>query len=248
MTYYLTYLKDIAGNNYIGLKVYKDLVNPFLNELEDILEDEFEVFTNNQKNRDHGSHHITVINVAEYNMLSKKLGVSSFVNSLEEVFKYPIDDLKLMGIGSASRNDNTAYFIVCQSDNLKSIRDRYDLPNLDFHITLGFNFKDVFGVRKNQVLEKKSKFLKLLAIEFLKKENFEFIKNIDNYEEDKDIEIIPISLDNSYIKIKVGDYLMDIGYLEIENKLWIFTKYKDENNSKRIPLTEIIQILKNNKL
>jgi hypothetical protein len=41
------------------------------------------------------------------------MGMDVFTNSLTRVFKYEIDDLKLMGIGTATRNENRAYFIVC---------------------------------------------------------------------------------------------------------------------------------------
>jgi hypothetical protein len=42
------------------------------------------------------NYHITVINVAEYNKLSNDMGMDVFTNSLTRVFKYEIDDLKLM--------------------------------------------------------------------------------------------------------------------------------------------------------
>ena len=37
MTYYLTTLKDVAGNNYLGINIPTGIVDPFLNELKDIL-------------------------------------------------------------------------------------------------------------------------------------------------------------------------------------------------------------------
>jgi hypothetical protein len=41
-----------------------------------------------------------------------------YLQTLTRVFKYEIDDLKLMGIGTATRNENRAYFIVCNSEKL----------------------------------------------------------------------------------------------------------------------------------
>lgn len=203
--------------------------------------DKYETYTQLQKNRDGGYYHITVIPVMDYNKLYKDK-LTDFVNSIELIMKYPIDDIKLLGIGTASRNENTTYFIVCQSDKLDDIRNRFDLPKHDFHITLGFYHKDVFGVRKNEVLKKKSKFLQLLSSEFLKKENFNFLKNISNYQEDADLEIIPIELSNDFLKIKVGDYLMDIG-MDDDNTLKVFTRYIDTKNLKRLPMTEIISVI-----
>lgn len=241
MTYFLSYIRDITGNNYLGIKIEKALVDPFLNELKDILGSEYETYTNLQQQRDHGSYHITVINVMDYNKLGKQ-EIDQFINSLESVMKYPIDDLQMLGVGTAQKNENRAYFVVCRSEKLQAIRKRYDLPEQDFHITLAFKFKDVFGVRKNEVLEKKSKFIQLLGVEYLKKENFEFLRKIENWNENPDLEIIPISISESYLKIKVSDYLMDIGLTE-DNNFRIFTRYKDEKNSSRMPTTELLSII-----
>jgi len=241
MIYYLTTLKDTIGNNYLGIRIDKPLVEPFLEELKDILGSEYETYTNLQQQRDHGSYHITVINVMDYNKLSKQ-GIDQFINSLETVIKYPIDDLQMLGVGTAQKNENRAYFVVCRSEKLQAIRKRYELPEQDFHITLGFKFKDVFGIRKNEVLKKTSKFIQLLGVEYLKKENFEFLRKIDNWNENPDLEIIPISLSESYLKIKVGDFFMDIGLTE-DNKFQIFTRYKEDKNSPRMSTTEILKII-----
>lgn len=154
MEYYISYTKDAVGNNYLAINIERPIVEPYLEELESIIGDEYETFTNLQQERDHNKHHITVINVMEYNRLCKEIGMSKFITSLDDFMKYPITDLELLGIGTASKNTNTTYFVVCKSDKLKAIRDNYGLPNQDFHITLGFKNKDVFGVRKNVVLGK----------------------------------------------------------------------------------------------
>ena len=78
--------------------------------------------------------------------------MANFVKSVELAFEYPVEDLDLLGVGMASKNDNTAYFIVCQSDSLDAIRTRFNLTKQDFHVTLGFDKKDVFSVRKNEVI------------------------------------------------------------------------------------------------
>jgi hypothetical protein len=244
MIYNIEYLKDFVGNNYLGIKVGDDMVEPFLNDLKDHLgENDYKVFTENQQKRDSGHHHITVINVMEFNSLSKSGEIGEFVNSLNRVFEYPIDDLRLMGIGSATKNENTSYFIVVQSENLDSIRDRYNLPKHDFHITIGFKWKDVHGVRKNEILKPRSKFLKLLADEFYKKENFNFLKRIDNFKGNPDLDIIPISISDNYIKISSGDTTMDIGILDEPQKFWVMASYKSESEPKRLPQTEILRIL-----
>ncbi len=153
MIYYVSYLKDRIGNNYLGLNIPFDIVEPYLNELKGILgEEEFKIYTDNQQQRDSGKHHLTLINVGDYNRLVSDVGMDKFINSLELVFNYEVDDLEMPGIGTATKSDNTAYFIVCKSDKLDAIRTRYDLPKHDFHITLGFKWKDVFGVPKNKII------------------------------------------------------------------------------------------------
>ena len=153
MTYYLTHLKDVIGNNYIGINILKENILSYIDKLKEILnEEDFEIYTRNQQDRDNGFH-ITVINVADYNRLSKEIGMSNFIKSIELLLKYEIDDLEMLGIGTASKNSNIAYFIVCKSDKLDAVRTRFNLPKCDFHITLGFNTKDVFGVPKNRIIE-----------------------------------------------------------------------------------------------
>jgi len=154
MIYYVSYLKDRLGNNYLGINIPHEIVDTYLTKLEGILsEEDYQLFTRNQQTRDSGKYHITVINVMDYNRLSKEMGVDKFINSLELVFDYDIDDLEMLGIGTAAKDTNTTYFIVCKSDKLDAIRTRYELPKHDFHITLGFNPKDVFLVRKNKVID-----------------------------------------------------------------------------------------------
>jgi len=154
MTYYITYLKDTIGNNYLGIKVPNDVVDPFLDDLKEIVGDDFDTYTRNQQDRDHGNYHITVINTMDYNRLAKEVGVENFINSLETVLNYEIDDLEMLGVGTATKGDNTTYFIVCNSDKLDAVRTRFGLGNQDFHVTLGFKDKDVFGVPKNKIIEK----------------------------------------------------------------------------------------------
>lgn len=154
MTYYLTYLKDSIGANYVGINIPESIVEVHLQRLKEILgEEDFQIFTSNQKKRDHNSYHVTVINVMDYNRLSKEMGMSKFIESLELAFKYPVEDLEMLGLGTASAKDNRTYFVVCQSDSLDAVRTRFNLPGHDFHITLGFDKKDVFGVPKNEVIE-----------------------------------------------------------------------------------------------
>ena len=245
MVYYINYLKDTLGNNYLGLDIPKHVVEPFLNELKDILgEDDYVTFTENQIKRDGGHYHITVINVMDYNRLSKQMGIDKFVNSLDPIFKYPIDDVRLLGVGRAQKNENTAFFVVCNSEKLDAVRTRFELSNHDFHTTLAFLYKDVFGVPKNEIFKKESKFIQLLRSEFYKNDNWSFVKRIKNFDLDPKAEIIPVKLTDTTLKVKCEGFYLDIGYSEDGECLRIYTKYSVEEDLPRLSETEISRILK----
>lgn len=245
MIYNIEYVTDVIGNNYLGIDIKESVIKTFLDDLKDILgEDDYVKYTSLQQNRDHNKFHITLINVGEYNKLSNEMGMDKFINSLDKILEYPIDDLTMLGIGTATRNENRAYFIVCKSEKLNAIRQRYGLGPKDLHITLGFLHKDVFNVRKNEVMEKGNKFLKLLSQEFFNKETWNFIKRIENYNLDLKEEVIPIKLSNSMLKVKCDGYFMDIQFLSEGEKFWIVTKYPVVQDLPRLPETEILRILK----
>ena len=244
MKFKIDYIKDIVGNNYIGINIYNTAVAPFLEQLKNI-EDNYDEYVKYQQERDHGHHHITVINVMEYNDLSKKMGVDKFINSLEPIFNYEFDDVKFMGIGKAERNGNRAYFIVVKSEKLQEVRKKYGLPEQDFHITIGFKFKDVFGVRKNEVIIINDPFLKLLKKSYYNhNETFEFVKDIENFEGDPEREIEPIRINDTYAIFRNGEYDYFIVSL-INNSLRIAAKWQDTERKPILSNTLILKKLKN---
>lgn len=146
----IEYIKDINGQNYLAIKVELSNIQPFLDRLESELGEDFLLYTGNQIARDGGKYHITVINVMDYGRLVKSLGMDKFLSALESILEYEIDDLDMLGVGKAESKGNTSYFVVCESDKLDAVRTRFGLPKQDFHITLGFDKKDVFGVTKDK--------------------------------------------------------------------------------------------------
>lgn len=146
----IEYIKDINGQNYLAIKVELSNIQPFLDRLQSELGEDFLLYTGNQIARDGGKYHITVINVMDYGRLVKSLGMDKFLSALEPILEYEIDDLDMLGVGKAESKGNTSYFVVCESDKLDAVRTRFELPKQDFHITLGFDKKDVFGVVKDK--------------------------------------------------------------------------------------------------
>ena len=243
MIYYLGYIQDILGNNYLGIDIPVNTIQPFLKDFREIVgDDDYKTYTDLQKARDHNKFHITLINVAEFNKLSNELGMDKLINSLEKILEYPIDDLKMLGVGTANRNENRAYYIVCKSDKLNAVRQRYGLEPRDLHVTLGFLYKDIFGVRKNEVMKKNGRFLKLLSQEFYNNENWNFIKKIGNFDLDVKSDLIPVALDKSKMKFKCDGYFIDITFLEDGEKFWVVAKYPINKDLPRLPETNIYKL------
>jgi hypothetical protein len=243
MVYRATHIKDILGNNYIGIDIQYNLVYPFLTRMKDELGSLYDEYVNNQMVRDNNKYHLTVISTLEYNDILKHMGVDKFASSLELVFEYDIDDLKFMGLGLAKRNENTAYFIVCRSDKVLAIRNRFGLDNKDLHITIGFRHKDVHGVPKDTIITPISTFIKKVSSYFVAHENWDFIKKIDNYDINKSTEIVPIDITDTRMKIRVGDVYMDIGWVDDLSQFRVLTKYPVIKSLPRLPKTEILKKL-----
>lgn len=225
MTYYITYLKDKLGQNYLGIRIDQSQVQPYLDELKKLIgEADFTKFTDNQKLRDGAKYHITVIGVADYAKCIQHFGMDKFINALDQrIFHFEIDDLQFQGLGTAQDGPNRCFFIVCKSDKLAAIRTRFELSELDPHITLGFDKKDVHGVRKNQILKKGPKFLKLLEIEYYKSRNWEFVKKIGNFNFDRGLDLMPVELTESILTLKCGGHYIQVIYLEDGEKFWVGT-------------------------
>lgn len=96
--------------------------------------------------RDNGFYHVTVFNTAQWGSLNKK-GVS------EELLKHIEGrdfSFTVHGIGKAEKDENKSYFVILENEELAQIRKQFNLSPHDFHMTLAFKEKDVFGVSKNR--------------------------------------------------------------------------------------------------
>lgn len=229
MTYYLRILKDNSGDNYLGIDIDSESIEPFLNHLKGILGDSYEEYTNLQKKRDGGRYHITVMNVSEFNLVSKNMGFDKFTTHLQHILKVGFDDIKFLGLGMAEKSGNISYFIVTKSQLLDNCREMFQLDPKDFHITLGFRWKDVHGVPKNQILSTKSDFLSKLKSSYIKEGGtFEFIKGIKNFDCDffKQIEPIKINETNAVFRCGKNDYIQ---VSLVDGQFYITAQWQDTN-------------------
>lgn len=246
MNYYIKILKDKSLDNFVGITIPPDVVEPFLNQLSDIVGDDYQTYIKLQQDEDQGQYYIGVMTPTEFNTCSKSLGFDKFLNHLDHLMKVNFDDVKIIGLGKSEKGDNKSFYIVVKSELLDKVREDFLLPEKDFHITIGFKWKDVQGVRKNEVYQRNQKFINKLKDAFINEgESFEFIKGLKNFDFDffKLIEPIEINDTNATFRCGGNDYLQ---ISLIDDGLSISAKWQDTN--KKPILSETLLRKKLNKI
>ena len=238
----VSYLKDIIGSNYIGVNIYTDMVTPYLVRLKSILVDSYDEYIGYQKNRDGDKYHITIFNVHEYNSILRKYGIDKVTNILSKYFEYEFN-VTFMGLGKATKNENTAYFIVVKSEEIQEVRRIFGLDEKDLHITLGFKYKDVHGVPKNIVLDEKDPFIKMMSLEFDKYQTFDFIKFLKNFDGDIEGYVEPIKIEDTYATFRVG-YENYYSVSLVDDELIISAKWVDKEKKPILPNTIVNRKMK----
>lgn len=138
-------INDRAGQPYLALHINNEIGQLYQSFLSHQIDNEF---IENQQKRDHNSFHVTLINAMHYSKLMKEEKHAININLLTgkefKLFSY--------GIGTAieENKDKQAWFVILENMELSQWREKFALPNQDFHITLGFKNGDVFTQRKNQ--------------------------------------------------------------------------------------------------
>lgn len=242
----IEWLKDIVGANYLGINIYSDAVYSFLQKMKEWTGDSYEEYVKNQQDRDRNHYHCTLFNVAETNSILKNI---NNVNTLNQIITdLEFDDFKMLGLGSAQRNENKAYFIVCRSELLQAVRKRFGFEDKDLHITLGFKWKDVHGVPKNKILADKEPFKDELAKYFFDfDESFDFIKELPNYEYDLNKSLYPTKITDTYANFRIGNDKGVSDYITIAliaNKLTIACKWQDSEEIPYLSHTLVIRKLR----
>ena len=142
-------LTDTIGNKYIGIDIEPMSIVTELNKWEesfaDNMQEQLVNMKSNKNHRDNGKFHITIMNVMEVNKLVKE--DSNKRKDLNLLLGRTVN-CDIIGIGLANNTDNITNFIVIESEELNSIREDFSLKKQDYHITLGFDKKDVFGKSK----------------------------------------------------------------------------------------------------
>lgn len=139
-----------AGGRYYGCSVSKTRVTEHIQAMKEILGAGMNsLYEGNKVTRDRGHHyHLTVVSPPE---------LSSIKKEGRELTAFPEQsDITFEGLGRANDGENDAFYVVCSSASLDKWRQENGLPKKDFHITLGFNRKDVhtMGKGENTILQR----------------------------------------------------------------------------------------------
>ena len=59
-------------------------------------------------------------------------------------------EFDFFGLGKTVKNSDVCYFIVLESQEANELRKTVGLANRDFHITLGFDERDIHNVSKSK--------------------------------------------------------------------------------------------------
>jgi hypothetical protein len=144
----VTQLKDSQGQVYIGAIVSRAELLVYLTALEQILGDEFKTYRALQAARDHQLFHMTILSPKEYQLADKSLVEKLLAPGFNSQFSSQLN-VTLLGLGKVDKGAEKTFFVVAQSSDAQLIRQRFLLKNKDFHITLGFNPNDIYGVKKD---------------------------------------------------------------------------------------------------
>lgn len=240
----LEYIKDVFSYNYLGVRVQREAALPFLEQMRGHLGDRFEAYAAMQSRRDMGGHHINVMTSSECRSLADRIGLDRFTGSIQSFLEMEYD-VTMLGLGQASARGNTEYFVVVKSDGLAAVRKKYDLPEKDFTVCLGFYPGEVFGVRKNTLVPLTDPFLKLLGAEYYNNnKSFEFLKNMTNFDGDPAAEVEPVSISDTLATFRCGQ----TSYMTVSllgDALGISARWQGDNDRPRMSDTLVARKLKN---
>ena len=144
----LTKLTDSQGQVYLGASVSRTELSSYLSQLKTILKDDFQRFRANQAARDHQSFHMTILSPKEYQLADKALIEQLLSPNVNSSFSSQLK-ITLLGLGKVAQNSKKTYFVVTQSSDAQLIRQRFLLKAKNFHVTLGFDPSDIYGVKKD---------------------------------------------------------------------------------------------------
>ena len=143
----ITTLQDNQGQKYLGALVSRAELLPYLTKLQQLLAEDFNDYRALQAARDHQLFHLTLLSPREYQLADKGIVEKLLAPDFNQSFSSQLN-VTLLGLGKVAQGSKTSFFVVAQSADAQLIRQQFILPAKDFHITLGFNPSDIYGVNK----------------------------------------------------------------------------------------------------
>lgn len=144
----VTILQDNQGQKYLGALVNRADLLPYLTQLKQLLAEDFNQYRALQAARDHQLLHLTILTPKEYQLADKAIVEKLLSPDFNQSFSSQLN-VTLLGLGKVEQNNKVSFYVVAQSADAQLIRQRFLLPLKDFHITLGFNPSDIYGVTKD---------------------------------------------------------------------------------------------------
>lgn len=144
----ITVLQDNQGQEYLGALVNRADLLPYLSQLQQLLTENFNKYRTLQAARDHQLFHLTILSPKEYQLADKAVIEKLLAPDFNQSFSSQLS-VTLLGLGKVAHDNKESFFIVAQSADAQLIRQRFILLHKDFHITLGFNPSDIYGVKKD---------------------------------------------------------------------------------------------------
>lgn len=133
-------LLPLDAPRFVGLEIPQRALYPDLIVMRKILGERAHAYEDAFKSRYKGHYHLTLLNSEEYRLLD--------FNRVQAILGRAAS-VELVGLGRHFSPLGDTFYTVCRSQDLELVRRELTDVRHDFHVTLGFDGKDVHGVRKD---------------------------------------------------------------------------------------------------
>ncbi len=133
-------LKDREGLVYLGCSVSAEKILPYLKRLNGVVgAEKYLRLRAHQARRDLQSFHVTLVNPFELKEIDREKALDAAPCEFE-----------WLGLGSVKKASAESYFVVLESSLAQNYRATLGLKTKDFHVTVGFEPSDIYGVNKGR--------------------------------------------------------------------------------------------------
>lgn len=138
----IEHVRNARGQNFLAVKMDTLELHEQMTEMRSLVgKEKFNMLVENSKSELGDFHYVTVIDASEYLTLTQQIGLGRFVEELQPVLDFEIDDIVLGEVVGLRSNGDETYSVVCESDKLGAVRTRFGLPMRDFCAAIGLGVK-----------------------------------------------------------------------------------------------------------